>query len=181
MIVLTPASESQLPALNGLIHRAYRGDSARRGWTHEADLLDGQRTDPDALEAMIADPRQHLLAAWDGREPLACIALTEKDDRRVYVGMVTVDPERQGGGMGRQLLDTAEHYAATALGATRAEMTVIAQRTELIQWYERRGYVLTGERRPFPHGDARFGLPTRDDLEFVVLEKLLIASGSAYP
>lgn len=181
MMALTPVRESQLSALHALIHRAYRGDSARRGWTHEADLLDGQRTDPEALAAMLADPRQHLLAVWDGGEPLACIALTEKGDGLVYVSLVTVDPERQGSGLGRQLLDAAERYAADALGANRAEMTVISLRTELVHWYERRGYTLTGERRPFHHGDARFGLPRRGDLEFVVLEKPLIASGSACP
>jgi hypothetical protein len=60
-------------------------------------------------------------------------------------------------------------------------MTVIAQRAELIAWYERRGYRLTGERRPFPKTDPRFGLPKRDDLEFVVLAKPLTSSGSACP
>ena len=53
------------------------------------------------------------------------------------------------------------------------EMTVIANRGELIAWYERRGYVLTGERRPFPLDDPRFGLPKTRDLAFVVLEKPL--------
>ena len=52
-------------------------------------------------------------------------------------------------------------------------MTVIAQRAELIAWYERRGYARTGEARPFPYGDPRFGEPRRDDLSFLVLEKPL--------
>jgi hypothetical protein len=55
-------------------------------------------------------------------------------------------------------------------------MTVIAQRQELIAWYQRRGYSLTGEARPFPTEDPRFGLPKRDDLGFVVLEKRLTSS-----
>lgn len=170
---LSPVTESQIPSLHALIHRAYRGDSARKGWTHEADLLDGQRTDVAALEALLADPAQHLLAAWEGDEPVACIALTEKGPGLVYIGMVTVDPQLQGSGLGRKILAAAEAYAADALKAARAEMTVISLRTELIRWYERRGYALTGERRAFPHGDPRFGLPRRDDLEFVVLEKRL--------
>ena len=52
-------------------------------------------------------------------------------------------------------------------------MTVVHIRDTLIAWYERRGYALTGETRPFPHGDDRFGKPLRDDLSFVVMEKVL--------
>jgi hypothetical protein len=52
-------------------------------------------------------------------------------------------------------------------------MTVLLQRTDLIPWYQRRGYAMTDERKPFPYGDARFGLPTRDDLEFCVMRKEL--------
>jgi hypothetical protein len=53
------------------------------------------------------------------------------------------------------------------------EMTVVAQRTDLIAWYLRRGYAATGETRPFPYGDERFGRPRRDDLAFTVLAKPL--------
>jgi hypothetical protein len=52
-------------------------------------------------------------------------------------------------------------------------MTVIQVRDTLIAWYERRGYSLTGETKPFPYGDDRFGRPLRNDLHFVVLEKTL--------
>ena len=52
-------------------------------------------------------------------------------------------------------------------------MTVIDLRVELIEWYERRGYRRTGQTRPFPATDPRFGLPLRDDLRFAVLEKEL--------
>jgi len=170
---LEPARLEDLTALHALIERAYRGDSARRGWTHEADLLGGQRTDLDALREMHDDPAQRLLLWRDHGVPAACVALTDKGDGLAYLGMVTVDPERQGGGTGRALLDAAERWAADRLGTHRVEMTVIRQRAELIAWYERRGYHLTGEGRPFPYGDERFGKPNRDDLEFVVLEKTL--------
>jgi ribosomal protein S18 acetylase RimI-like enzyme len=76
----------------------------------------------------------------------------------------------QNAGFGRELLGGAEAYAV-ARGARWMEMTVVQVRETLIRWYERRGYRLTGERRPFPYGDERFGVPLRDDLEFVVLEK----------
>ena len=169
---LQPACLDDLPALHALVESAYRGESARRGWSHEADLLEGQRTDMAALTAMLDDPKQHLLVFRDNDRLRACVALTDKGDGLAYLGMLTVDPAQQAAGLGRLVLAAAEDHAA-AFGARRVEMTVIAQRAELIAWYERRGYVLTGERRPFPNGDPRFGLPKRDDLIFVVLEKTL--------
>ena len=172
------ARPDDVPALHLLIESAYRGDSARRGWTHEADLLGGQRTDADAIAAMIADPKQYLLLHLDRGELDGCIALTEKGGGLVYVGLVTVDPVKQGSGLGGRLLAAAEAYAASELSASRAEMTVIVQREELIAWYERRGYRRTGERRPFPNDDPRFGLPKRRDLEFAVLEKALSSPSS---
>ena len=60
-----------------------------------------------------------------------------------------------------------------AHGAKRMRMTVIQIRDSLSAWYERRGYVRTGETKPFPYGDARFGVPLRDDLHFEVFEKRL--------
>lgn len=168
---IEPATRADIPALLTLIHSAYRGDSSRRGWTHEADLLDGQRTDAAALTETLDDPAQLLLVARDGDRLAGCIALTDKRGLG-YIGLVTVDPERQSGGLGRQLLDAAEDAARTRFAATRCEMTVIDGRDELVAWYRRRGYRLTGERRPFPATDPRFGLP-REPLEFVVLEKPL--------
>ena len=172
-MLIEPATVEDLEALHALIHSAYRGDSARRGWTHEADLLDGQRTDREALAATLADRRQLMLVARDGDALAGCIALTDKGGELVYIGLVTVDPSRQADGIGRQLLDAAEQAGQRRFAAIRAELTVIGQRRDLIGWYERRGYRLTGERRPFPAADPRFGLPRRGDLDFVVLEKLL--------
>ena len=170
---LEPASVDDLPALHALIETAYRGDSARAGWSHEADLLDGQRTDVAALETMLADPAQHLLVLRDGEAIRACVALTDKGAGLAYLGMLTVDPSRQAAGVGRLILAAAEDHCSAHFAAKRIEMTVIAQRSELIAWYERRGYSRTEERRPFPSHDPRFGQPKRDDLFFEVLDKQL--------
>lgn len=171
--VFRAATLDDIERLQPFVHAAYRGDSARRGWTHEADLLDGQRIDAEGLSDAINDPPQVILLAEEDSELRGCVSITDKGQELAYLGLLTVDPERQGGGLGRRLIGAAEAEAASRFGADRMEMTVIAQRAELIAWYERCGYVLTGERRPFPASDPRFGLPRRDDLVFVVLAKAL--------
>ena len=164
---LRDATGDDLPELHALIESAYRGDSARAGWSHEADLLDGERTDVAELRALLANPAQRLLLFDDGERPACCVALTHKGGGLVYLGLLTVDPGQQASGLGRMMLAAAEDHARDELGAKRMEMTVIGLRAELIAWYERRGYAATGERRPFP-------IEGHDELEFVVLEKSLI-------
>ena len=170
-MILRAAGQHDVPALRDLIERAYRGESARAGWTHEADLLGGQRTDRAALARIVDDPGQRLLCLEDRAAPIGCVALERKSGALAYLGMLTVDPARQADGLGRRMLAEAERFARTRWNSRRIEMTVIEQRGELIGWYERRGYRRTGERRPFPAHDPRFGLPRRDDLAFAVLEK----------
>ncbi len=172
-VVFRPASLDDVEALHGLVTSAYRGDSARLGWTHEADLLDGQRTDIEALSEVIADADKVILLAHHGGVLIGCVMLARQDDGSAYLGMLSVDPVRQASGLGRLLLAAAETEAAARYQADRIEMTVIRQRPELIAWYERRGYALTGATADFPLDDERFGLPRRRDLQFVVLSKPL--------
>jgi GNAT superfamily N-acetyltransferase len=170
---LRMATGDDAPTLSVLVHGAYRGDSSRRGWTHEADLLDGQRIDEEGLAAILADGDHRILLAFDGDAMIGCVEITRVAADRAYLGMLTVDPLRQTGGIGRVLIDAAERAAAELFGATTMEMTVVRQRVELIAYYVRRGYRETGESRPFPYDDLRFGLPKVADLEFTVLLKTL--------
>lgn len=177
--IITQATGADLPVVVALVNAAYRGDTARRGWTHEADLLEGQRTDVASLrdELDAPDPSTILLLreAADG-PPAACVMVQRfrDDDERLvcHLAMLTVDPDRQGRGLGAALIGEAERHARAA-GCDAVEMTVIHTRAELIAYYERRGYRPTGRTLPFPYGDARVGRPLRDDLHFVVIEKAL--------
>lgn len=171
-MLIRAAAPADIPALHLLVESAYRGDSARSGWTHEADLLEGQRTDPDMLAAMLADGATALLVAEEDGALVGCVA-AEHRGTHGYIGMVTVAPSAQGSGLGRMLLEAAERHIRDGFALSRARMSVIAQRAELIGWYERRGYADAGETAPFPYGDSRFGEPVRDDLLFVILEKHL--------
>jgi ribosomal protein S18 acetylase RimI-like enzyme len=169
------AQEADIDALVALIESAYRGDASRVGWTTEADLLGGQRIDGGMIADSLADPNQHMLICEEAETGLiGCVTVERRPDYG-YIGTVSVRPQLQGGGLGRALLDRAENWLKAQWALTRARMTVIAQRPELIAWYERRGYAPTGETAPFPYGNARFGAPKRDDLYFIVLEKALAA------
>jgi ribosomal protein S18 acetylase RimI-like enzyme len=167
---INPASPPDAPAINHLVNSAYRGDGSRQGWTTEADLLDGTRIDEAAVRQLVARPDTTVLTYREGSEILGCVEL-RTDGGKLYLGMLTVKPNTQGKGIGKKLMAAADEHARS-LGITTIFMTVISVRTELIEWYVRHGYRLTGERKPFVVPDSRWGIP-KQPLEFVVLEKQL--------
>jgi len=170
LIQLSPATSADYPAVIAVTNRAYREASGQADWKVES-LVGGQRIDEALLRDDLAQPGAILLLARDeGGDYVGHVRLDASDTGVWYLAMLTVDPDRQDGGMGRVLLAAAEDYARTH-GAHRIRMSVIHQRTELIAWYVRRGYALTGETGTFPYGDPRFGTPMRDDLFFEMLEK----------
>ena len=166
VLTVRTATPADLPRMHPVIERAYRGDSARQGWTHEADLLSGERIDNATLSAMFADPRHIFLIAERADTAVGCVSLTARGDGLVYLGLLCVDPAAQAGGVGKAIIAAAEKAAREQLDADRIEMTVIDSRVELISYYERRGFVRTGERRPFP-------VELNPPLGMVVLEKAL--------
>lgn len=149
-LVIRAGTADDLPHLHPVIERAYRGEEARAGWTHEADLLDGERTDLAALQAILGDDATRLLVAHDGVTPIGCVQVSDHGGGTAYLGLLCIEPRLQAAGLGRQLIAAAEAYARAVFDAVRIEMTVIENRTELIAYYERRDYVRTGERRTFP-------------------------------
>lgn len=171
---LTVAAAADLPEIVALVNSAYRGEAALQGWTTEAGYIGGQRTDVATLsEDLAAAPDARLLIHRCERGAVvACVWLEPASEGAWLLGMLTVRPDLQAAGLGRRLLASAETYAKTH-GASRIRMTVINVRDTLIAWYRRRGYELTGQTKSFPYGDARFGEPTRDDLEFMVMERPL--------
>lgn len=148
--IIRAARPVDLPAIHRVIERAYRGDSARLGWTHEADLLFNTRTDLPTLGSIVADPSQVLLALFESDHPLGCVNVADKGGSLAYLGLLCVEPTRQGDQLGRKLMAAAEAHARDVYGCNAIEMTVIDKRTQLIAYYQRRGWRLTGERRDFP-------------------------------
>ncbi|MFJ6023918.1 GNAT family N-acetyltransferase [Brevundimonas sp. NPDC092305] len=172
-VAIREAATADIPALHALIESAYRGEASRAGWTTEADLLDGQRTDADDLTDILADPEQALLTAWRGDNLIGCVLIARRGEGLGYFGMLSVLPTLQAAGLGRRLVEAAHDEMRRRWSAKRVRISVLPQRDTLIAWYERLGYRPTGETLPFPYGDPRFGLPKRDDLYFVVMERPL--------
>jgi len=176
-LVFRSAAIDDIGAIVALVTSAYRGDASRRGWTTEADFLDGNRVDRDVLQLDIERPRSRVLLAERDGALIACahVAVEHLDggSDAGYFGMFSVEPQLQGGGIGKAVLDEAERIARDEWQLPVMRMTVIDIRDELIAFYQRRGYRRTGVFKPFPYGDPRYGLPKRDDLRFEVLEKAL--------
>jgi ribosomal protein S18 acetylase RimI-like enzyme len=168
---ISRASIEDAALINHLVNSAYRGDSSKQGWTTEAELLGGTRTAEAAILELIQKPGTTVLTYKEGKELLGCVELrTEKG--KLYLGMLSVKPNQQNKGIGKKLLAAAEVHAAQQ-GCPAIFMTVISVRQELIDWYVRHGYQLTGEKKPFVIPDSRWGIP-KLPLEFVVLEKKII-------
>jgi ribosomal protein S18 acetylase RimI-like enzyme len=181
------AHADDVPAIVDLVESAYRGESSRAGWTTEAHLLDGRRTDAEAICSVLARPGSDMLLAeaegqlvgccqldQPGPPPTAPARSTPPFNGEAHFGMFAVRPGRQGQGWGRQILAEAERLARDQWSASTMVLSVLAQRPDLIAWYERRGYRRTGETSPFPYENTRFGVPKRPDLSFAVLSKPLV-------
>ena len=168
-IAIRPATDTDLVPLQALIQRAYRGETSRGGWTHEADLIpDGERITLDDLRTMLADPKERLLAGWLGDRLIGHVRIAHADHGLAHLGLLCVDPLIQAGGHGKRLIAAAEATARETFEARRMEMTVISIRGALIDYYARRGYAPTGEVRPFP-------IALDPPLFLTVLEKPLAA------
>ncbi|CAO5259995.1 GNAT family N-acetyltransferase [Frankia sp. AgKG'84/4] len=203
------ATGADAEAIVALVQSAYRGEPSRAGWTTEADLVAGQRTDTREVRALLAVADSEILLAEDPagalvgccqvsrrvdlppqqEQPLSHHGLARTGEAAggadqadadaaattvgAYFGMFAVSPTEQGAGVGGALLAQAERHAARTWSAGWMELVVIAQRTELIDWYLRRGYRRTGQTRPFPYDDPSLGEPMRSDLYFTVLRRPL--------
>ena len=168
--MITAATINDVPELVDLINSAYRGEASRKGWTTEADLLDGElRTDEASLKALFGKPGSRFLKFTENGIIRGCVYL-EKQGGKMYLGMLSVSPGTQAKGVGKKFLTASEQYALEEDCHTII-MNVISVRRELISWYERHGYEQTGETKPFPD-DNKFGTPAQP-LEFIVLEKKL--------
>lgn len=169
------ALESDYPAIVELANLAYRGTGPSESWNIETGIIEGQRLTESLLREDLAEkPDAHLLVYREDADGplLGTVWLEPKQAGVWYLGLLTIRPDLQNRQLGRALLSAAESFAREH-NARSIRMTVVNLRDALIAWYERRGYRRTGETQPFPYGDERFGRPLRNDLHFVVMEKII--------
>lgn len=159
-------------AIKKLVNSAYRGEDSKKGWTTEADLIEGNIRATEAEIIKIIQPANSIIIKYTNQanEIVGCVNV-QQHQHKMYVGMFSVQPQLQGKGIGKNLLSAAEEYAAH-LQCNTLYMTVISVRTTLIDWYKRHGYIDTNERKPFVE-DGISG-KHKQALEFMVLEKKLL-------
>jgi len=167
------ATQDDIPALIELVTSAYRGEVSRVGWTTEADILDGQRIDAQGIKEDLSRPRSVIILAEQNQQLLACCHVADNNGHG-YFGMFAVRPNQQNQGVGKHMMRYAEDYVVKQWQLPVLQMSVIDCRHELIAFYERRGYMRTGIKKPFPYGDKRFGIPRYNHLQFEVLRKHLL-------
>ena len=166
---ITNATIADIPQLEYLINSAYRGEGSKKGWTTEADLLEGQRVNAEGLQKIINTAGAVILKCTDEDDTIIGCVYLKKNDNKMYLGMLTVSPILQSGGLGKKILKASEEYAVRQ-DCDTIEMTVISIRHELIAWYQRHGYHDTGKRSPFPDDSLSV---QKQPLEFITLEKSL--------
>lgn len=162
MLTFRPATLEDLFPLLALVNGAYR---ARQSWTHECDLLAGQRITAEGLRELLTRQDSRLESAWSDGQLVGCVHL--QFGEACQLGMLSVNPTQQKHGLGRGLLERA-HRLAEAAGYSEVTLTVLRQRPELLAYYQRRGYVLTGRTHPFPVHE-QVGQPLCEDLELLEL------------
>ncbi len=166
-MLISTAVTNDIPELVLLINSAYRGEASKKGWTTEADLLEGElRTDIPSLTNLLNNPATVMLKYTTPEGVITGCVFLEKMKRGLYLGMLTVSPLQQANGIGKQLLSAAAVYAKEN-NCSSIFMNVISIRMELIAWYERQGYRKTAETKPLPI-DTHFVIPTQP-LEFVIM------------
>jgi len=170
-MAITQATIEDIPALEKLLNGAYRGEDSKKGWTSEADLLQGElRTDAETLHRLMQTPEAVFLKYINEQNVIEGCVFLQKQESKLYLGMLSVSPLVQAKGIGKQLMFEGEAYSRKQ-NCSSIFMKVISVRDELVAWYERKGYHKTGRTEPFPRDD-RFGVPTQP-LEFIIMEKKL--------
>lgn len=163
------AKISEIGDIARLVNSAYRPKPGSHGWTHEADLIVGARTDANEVAGLLSKPDSIVLLGLIGSEIVACVHI-ERMGGDACIGMLAVMPSRQDSGIGKELLAHTELYARTKFLSDRCVMMVVSSRIELISFYQRQGYQQTGSTMPYPQM-ANAGTPLEAGLKIEMLEK----------
>ena len=154
-------------AVTKLVNRAYRPEAGSEGWTHESALVRGDRIDQGKVATAIQSGT--VLVGNNERGLVSCVQV-EVTDRVAHIGMLAVDPSLQTSGIGKLLLAHVEELAVQKFNAQVGVLVVIAARTELVEFYLRRGYSKTDEWSQYPT-HAGVGTPEKEAMLLTTLRK----------
>ncbi len=168
--LISIAGQDDVNEIVRLLNSAYRGESSKKGWTTEADLIEGEIRTSDGQVSELMNTAGHVFIIYRKDHQIIGNVNLQLHGDRLYLGLFAVSPVLQGGGIGREILKACEEYAHH-IGIKTIYMRVVSLRAELIAWYKRNGYMETGEVIPFPD-DGKSG-KHKMKLEFIVLEKKL--------
>jgi GNAT superfamily N-acetyltransferase len=133
---LRTAEPADAPAIATLVNDAFRS---------ERFFSDGDRTNPGEISRLLQKGKFFML--FEGSMLAGCVYAELREDRG-YLGLLAVDPQRQGSGIGTRLITTAEEYCRTA-GCQFMDLTFVNVRKRLPTYYHQFGYVENGTI-PFP-------------------------------
>lgn len=153
MLNFYKAELSDAAAMSQLVNRAYRGETSRKGWTTEADILDGIRATTKDIAEIINASDQFMLMGELDQKIVACIQCQKQayDGQSVaQFGMIAVEPSKQNRGHGKDLIQAAEAITKREWGVAGFAMLVITRRTDIIDFYQRLGYEPTHTYVDFP-------------------------------
>lgn len=166
--ILRLATKNDSKEIADLVNRAYRPNSTEFGWTHEAKLVGGIRIAPNQVERLFSVDSA-VLILLQGKHIVSCVNVVAEKSVAL-IGMLATEPRLQMSGLGKQMIEHAECFAREVFGVKKFKMYVLSARTELIAFYERRGYVRTGEVHDYPLS-AGVGTPLVDNLGIEALLK----------
>jgi ribosomal protein S18 acetylase RimI-like enzyme len=161
------AGQDDVAKIAQLVNSAYRPTFGSKGWTHEAALINGERTNTCLVKEAINSTV--ILIGIQDEEIVACVQVERKGDE-AYISMLAVAPGLQDSGLGKIMLSEAETYAHTALKIDQLALVVVSARRELIEFYMRRGYSSSGEKLPYPV-QCGVGRPKDEKLDLTILRK----------
>ena len=186
-IFLRLAVATDIPNLETLINRCYLFEE---GWTNESELVGGIRTNQSEIQSVIEDDNQHFFVypqtddeheQKETSELLGCINIAMQDDG-AYIGFFAVSPDLQGSGVGSIMLEQAEILALGYLKEQKLseqiekaadkktiKMLVLNGRDKMLAYYQRRGYVCTGNTQSFSNNNES----NDNELHFIEIAKAI--------
>jgi GNAT superfamily N-acetyltransferase len=169
----TPADAQDIA---GLVNRAYRPPSHCAGWTHESHLIRGERTTTSQVRELLQAPCAVLLLCHESTV-VACVLVKRLPVAGcASIGMLATEPTLQNQGLGKQMLTDAEAYASLNFQADSFQISLLSKRPELLAFYQRRGYQLTGEVSDYPTRGG-VGTPKVGGVEVLTLTKSVNTTG----